>query len=93
MGMQTSHSPDDIRQSINSTAVKLLQAAAESLDDEKQLAMPLGTAQSLRGYTHGYLHRTPDRTSEWRLAGLAIGDGRAHVHDPEEQRVLAGTPS
>jgi hypothetical protein len=46
--MQNSHS-SDIGQSMNSTAVKLPQAAAEFVGGAKQLAMQLGVAQSSLG--------------------------------------------
>jgi hypothetical protein len=43
--MQISHSPY-IGQSMDSTAVKLLQAAGEFVGDEKQLAVPPGIART-----------------------------------------------
>jgi hypothetical protein len=52
--------PDDIRQSMNSTAVKLLQAAAELVEDEKQLIAPLSIAQSLLGKLLADLNHLPD---------------------------------
>jgi len=57
--MQASHSPY-IRQSTNSIAVKLLQAAAGFVGDEKQLALPLGLAQPLLGKLMADLHHAPD---------------------------------
>jgi hypothetical protein len=57
--MQTSHSPY-IGQSTNSIAVKLLQAAAGFVGDEKQLALPLGLAQPLLGKLMADLHHAPD---------------------------------
>jgi hypothetical protein len=53
--MQTSHSPY-IGQSTNSIAVKLLQAAAGFVGDEKQLALPLGASPSRMAD----LHHAPD---------------------------------
>jgi hypothetical protein len=57
--MQTSHSPY-IGQSTNSIAVKLLQAAAGFVGDEKQSALPLGIAQPLLGKLMADLHHAPD---------------------------------
>jgi hypothetical protein len=57
--MQTSHSPY-IGQSTNSIAVKLLQAAAGFVGDEKQLTLPLGLAQPLLGKLMADLHHAPD---------------------------------
>ena len=57
--MQTSHSPY-IGQSTSSIAVKLLQAAAEFISDENQLALPLGLVQSLLGKLMADLHHAPD---------------------------------
>ena len=57
--MQASHSPY-IRQSTNSIAVKLLQAAAGFVGDEKQLALPLGLVQPLLGKLMADLHHARD---------------------------------
>jgi hypothetical protein len=57
--MQTSHSPY-IGQSPNSTAVKLLQAAAGFVGGEKQLALTLGFAPPLLGKLMVDLHHAPD---------------------------------
>ena len=56
--MQTSHSPYT-GQSINSTAVKLLQAAGECAGVEKQSAASLGIDQSLPGKLMP-IHRASD---------------------------------
>lgn len=57
--MQTSHSPG-VGRPINATAVKLLQAAAEIMGGEKQLAVRLGIAQSLLGKLMAGRFRVPD---------------------------------
>jgi hypothetical protein len=57
--MQTSHSPY-IGQSTSSIAVKLLQAAAEFVGGEKQLALPLGLARPLLGKLMADLHHAAD---------------------------------
>ena len=69
--MQTSHSPY-IGQSTNSIAVKLLQAAAGFVGDEKQLALPLGLAQPLLGKLMADLHHAPELAHHQSLIPLAV---------------------
>jgi hypothetical protein len=57
--MQTLHSPY-IGQSTNSIVVKLLQAAAEFVGGEKQLALPLGLARPLLGKLMADLHHAAE---------------------------------
>jgi hypothetical protein len=57
--MQTSHSPD-IGQSMNPTAMKLLQAAAEFVGGDKELAVRLGITQSLMGKLMAGHYHVPD---------------------------------
>ena len=57
--MQTSPSPY-VGQLTSSIAVKLLQAAAGFVGDEKQLALPLGLARPLLGKLMADLHHAPD---------------------------------
>jgi hypothetical protein len=59
MDMQYTHFPD-IGQAANSTAVKLPQAAAGFVGGERQLAMRLGIAQSLRGKLMAGRYHVPE---------------------------------
>jgi DNA-binding transcriptional regulator YdaS (Cro superfamily) len=57
--MQASHSPD-IGQSMNSAVAKLLQAAAEFVGGDKELAVRLGITQSLLGKLMAGRFHVPD---------------------------------
>jgi hypothetical protein len=74
--MQTSHSPY-VGQSTSSIAVKLLQAAAEFVGGEKQLALPLGLARPLLGKLMADLHHAADPPllrAPWTSRLPSLGD-------------------